>query len=154
SFQIPITDLLLSVVSEELVLRSARLGKRVIPRLTNAHNFLNTHGIYRFLCLLQMQGVAGGLFWDWSPLRDAPFLPRIVSGRVVLARARWRITREELRSLGNTRGTQRWQAVQAWRQQRQFPRWLLLADGDHELPIDLDNVLSVETFLDLIKQRE
>jgi thiopeptide-type bacteriocin biosynthesis protein len=152
--QIPLTDLRVSVVGEQVFLRSTRLGRRVIPRLTNAHNFLGAHGIYRFLCLLQMQGVAGGLLWDWGPLRDAPFLPRVVSGRVVLARARWRIIREELRPLGNTRGTRRWQAVQAWRQQRQLSRWLYLADADHELPIDLDNVLSAETFLDLVKQRE
>jgi hypothetical protein len=30
----------------------------------------------------------------------------------------------------------------------------LLADGDNELPVDLDNVLSVETFVELVKDRE
>ena len=51
----------------------------MIPRLTNAHNFLNAQGIYRFLSLFQMQGVAGWLFWDWGPLKNAPFLPRVFS---------------------------------------------------------------------------
>jgi thiopeptide-type bacteriocin biosynthesis protein len=150
-FQIPITDLLVSVVGEEVVLRSARLGKRVIPRLTNAHNFLNGQGIYRFLPLLQMQGVAGWLFWDWGPLKDAPFLPRVVSGRLVLARARWRINQDELRTLGKTQGSTRWRAVQAWRRQRRLPRLVYLAENDHQLPIDLDNVLSVHTFVELVK---
>jgi hypothetical protein len=143
-----------SVVGEQIILRSARLGRRVIPRLTNAHNFLNAQGIYRFLCFLQGQGVAGGLFWGWGPLGDASFLPRVVHERCVLARARWRMSRDELQTLGKTHGAERWRAVQAWREQRRLPRWLYLADADHELPIDLDNVLSVETFLDLVKQRE
>jgi hypothetical protein len=67
--QIPITDLLVSVAGErgEVVLRSARLGRRVIPRLTSAHNFeWESLGIYRFLCALQSQGVAGEIGWDWG----------------------------------------------------------------------------------------
>ncbi len=153
-FQIPITDLRVSVVGEEIVLRSARLGKRVFPRLTNAHNFANGQGIYRFLCQLQMQGVAGWFFWDWGPLKDAPFLPRIVCGRLVLARARWRLTQEELHSLGKAQGTARWLAVQAWRVERRLPRLVCLAEADNELPIDLDNVLSVETFVELAKNQQ
>src|SRR5262249_52798902 len=90
----------------------------------------------------------------WGPLRDAPFLPRVVRGRFVLSRARWRLTREELNALSKARGTQCWQAVQAWRQQQNLPRWVTLADGDRELPVDLDNVLSVETFVDLVRSRD
>jgi thiopeptide-type bacteriocin biosynthesis protein len=152
--QIPITDLRVSVAGAQVVLRSARLGRRVIPRLSNAHNFLNSQGIYRFLGLLQGQGVAAGTFWDWGPLRDAPFLPRVVHGRLVLSRARWRMTREELTSFGKAQGTQRWQAVQTWRGQHNLPRWVTFADGDRELPVDLDNVLSVETFVDLVRSRD
>src|SRR5216683_1457329 len=60
--QIPVTDLLVSVVGERIRLRSARLGREIIPRLTNAHNFgLRSLGMYRFLCSLQQQGVASGL---------------------------------------------------------------------------------------------
>src|SRR5262249_32256171 len=59
--QIPVTDLRVSVVDGQIVLRSGRLGKRVIPRLTSAHNFHLSQGIYRFLCALQSQGAAGEL---------------------------------------------------------------------------------------------
>jgi thiopeptide-type bacteriocin biosynthesis protein len=152
--QIPVTDLLVSVVGGQVVLRSARLGRRVLPRLTCAHNFHTSQGIYRFLCMLQSQGTAGDLGWDWGPLRDAPFLPRVVSGRLVLARALWRVRPDELKPLGQAGGAARFRAVQRWRAARRLPRWLALADGDNELPIDLDNVLAVDTLVELIKGRE
>jgi thiopeptide-type bacteriocin biosynthesis protein len=152
--QIPVTDLLVSVRGEDIILRSARLGRRVVPRLTSAHNFYMSQGIYRFLGLLQHHGVAAALAWDWGPLREAPFLPRVVSGRLVLCRATWRLAREELRGLGDGRGTARFRAVQDWRVARHLPRWVCLADEDNELPIDLDNVLTVDTLVELVKGRE
>jgi thiopeptide-type bacteriocin biosynthesis protein len=151
--QIPVTDLYVSVVGEQIVLRSARLGRRVIPRLTSAHNFHRSQGIYRFLCALQAQGTAGALGWDWGPLHDAPFLPRVVCGRLVLARASWRVKQEEVKPLSQVRGAQRFGAVQSWRAARRLPRWVALADADNELPIDLDNVLAVDTLVELLKGR-
>jgi hypothetical protein len=41
----------------EIVLRSASLKRRIVPRLTTAHNFRSgTLGLYRFLCAVQGQG--------------------------------------------------------------------------------------------------
>jgi hypothetical protein len=68
-----------------VVLRSARLGCEVLPRLTT-RNFAASHGVYRF-CALQEQGVASAVGWDWGPLYGSAFLPRVVYGRLVLARA-------------------------------------------------------------------
>jgi hypothetical protein len=59
--QIPVTDLRVRVEGGRIVLRSARLNRRVLPRLTSAHNFHAGRGIYRFLCALQSQGTAGEL---------------------------------------------------------------------------------------------
>ena len=152
--QIPLADLLVSVVDEQIVLRSARLGRRVLPRLTCAHAFGASQGIYRFLCALQSQGTAGDLGWDWGPLRHAQFLPRVVSGKLVLCRASWRVSQDELKPLSRERTAMRFRAVRHWRGARRLPRWIALVDGDNELPIDLDNVLAVDTLFELIKGRE
>jgi thiopeptide-type bacteriocin biosynthesis protein len=152
--QLAVTDLCVSVIGEQIILRSARLGRRVLPRLTCAHNFHSSQGIYRFLCELQAQETAGDLGWDWGPLRDAPFLPRVVSGRLVLSRANWQVSRDELRRLSSAHGVARFRAVQEWRTARRLPRWVALADGDNELPIDLDNILAIETFVELVKGEE
>jgi thiopeptide-type bacteriocin biosynthesis protein len=153
--QIPVSDLLVSVRNGRVVLRSARWGKEVIPRLSTAHNFTwRSLGVYRFLCLLQEQGVVGGVGWDWGVLASAPFVPRVTMGRLVLSRACWRLGKEDIQQLTERQGIERFQAAQTWRTERRLPRWVVLADGDNTLPVDLDNVLSVETFAHLVKGRD
>jgi thiopeptide-type bacteriocin biosynthesis protein len=152
--QIPVTDLLVSVRNDRIVLRSRRLGREVVPRLTTAHDEdWRNLGVYRFLCALQRQDVVSELTWDWGPLREAPFLPRVVSGRLVLSRARWKLTEAELLALGQTGTADRFAAVQAWRAERRLPRYVALADRDHQLVIDLDNVLSVAALAHQLRGR-
>lgn len=152
--QIPLTDLLVAVVDDEIVLYSQRLQRRILPRLSSAHNFLLPgSNVYTFLCCLQEQGVASNLAWDWGALASAAFLPRLTYGRLVLARARWRVARAELQPFARLQEVDLWRAVQEWRSQRQLPRWVLLADDDNELPIDLDNILCIECLVDSLKTR-
>jgi thiopeptide-type bacteriocin biosynthesis protein len=153
--QIPVNDLRVSVQGSRIVLRSARLGREVIPRLTSAHNFSRgSLGVYRFLCMLQSQGVLGGVSWSWGALDGAPYLPRVTCGRLVLARATWWMPEDEIKALAKTSGAERYRAVQEWRQRRALPRLVALVDADNELLIDLDNVLSIETFLDVVEERD
>jgi lantibiotic biosynthesis protein len=152
--QIPVTDLMVWVVGNEIRLRSRRLGRRIVPRMTTAHNYGSFGlGLYRFLCQLQGQGVASGLGWSWGPLAGAPFLPRVRHGRTILFRARWTVDREELEKLTKGRGAESFRAVAAWRKSRHLPRQVVLSDGDNGLPVDLESALSVEAFLHLVKRR-
>lgn len=161
--QLPLADLLVAVRGDRIVLRSRRLGREVLPRLSTAHNFrLRSLGVYRFLCALQNQD--GGVFhWSWGPLEQAPFLPRVRCGRLVFARARWRLGDAELAPLARAArggdadtpaGRERlFAAVQALRAAQGLPRFVMLSDGDNELPVDLDNALSVDSFAHLVKAR-
>jgi thiopeptide-type bacteriocin biosynthesis protein len=152
--QIAVADLRVSVRDGRIVLRSARLDREVIPRLTTAHNFgLRSLGVYRFLCALQFQDVSRALGWSWGPLEDAPFLPRIRHGRIVLARARWNLANSEIQSISETAAGAQFEHVQTLRATRSLPRYVVLADGDNELVVDLDNILSVEAFVHLVKGR-
>jgi lantibiotic biosynthesis protein len=152
--QIPLTDLSVTVTEQRVVLRSERLGREVVPRLTSAHNFATGLGLYRFLCALQSQGIVGGLGWSWGPLEGAAFLPRVASGRLVLSRARWRLEEDEIKALTREPGTAAaFAAVQRFRAERRLPRYALLGDGDHELLVDFDNVLSVEAWVDVLDGR-
>lgn len=153
--QIPVTDLLVSVSGNQIVLRSRRLGREVIPRLTSAHNFaMRSLGLYRFLCTLQSQEIAGGVGFSWGPLESAPFVPRVTHGRLVLARAGWWMTAAEIKQLAKAAGADRYAAVQEWRRRRRLPRLVTLADGDNELLVDLDNTLAIDAFLDLVEERD
>ena len=152
--QIPLADLLVSVQGERIVLRSRRLRREVVPRLTTAHNHVTRGlGVYRFLCALQNQQVSPGILWDWGPLAQAPFLPRVVSGRVILSRARWNLTGEDLAVFREPPPASLFTAVQRLRDRRRMPRYLALAEGENELTVDLDNVLSLEALAHEVRGR-
>lgn len=151
--QIPVSDLLLSLVQGRLELHSRRLGRRIVPRLTSAHNYGTGLVLYRFLGLLQGQGSCAGLAWSWGPLEDAPFLPRVRTGRVVLSLARWRIRSDEIAVLKAVRAADRAEEMDRFRKRRGLPRWIVLVEGDHRLPVDLDNPLAVGTLVEELDRK-
>jgi thiopeptide-type bacteriocin biosynthesis protein len=152
--QIELGDLLVSVRGGRVVLRSKRHGREVLPRLTTAHNYSAQPGVYRFLCGLQEQGVAGGLAWHWGALANSAFVPRVTHGRLVLARAQWRVAREESARLIEAGTSARPAALTAWRAERRLPRWVCLTEGDHELPIDLEEPALVAMLLAQMRGRD
>ena len=154
-WQIPVHDLLVTVIGDRIRLRSKSLGREVVPRLTNAHNSsLSSLGLYRFLAALQPQGRIGTVAWSWGPFEAAPFLPRVVSGRLVLCRARWLLTASDIRPLAEASGAARWSLAETWRRDRRMPRLVALADGDNELLLDFHNPLSLDAVVEVIKSRE
>lgn len=158
SRQIPVSDLKVSVSGERIVLRSSKLGREVLPRLTNAHNFRQSGSlpVYQFLCTLQQQGTTSLPGWDWGALGKMPFLPRVVCGRLVLSRARWNLSAADLSSLLQSTSEESFQGLLNLREKLGFPRFVTLAtlDTDSELVIDTENILSVESFIELIRKQE
>jgi thiopeptide-type bacteriocin biosynthesis protein len=152
--RLPVSDLLVSHRHGRFVLRSRRLGREVLPRLTSSHDWSRSPAVYRFLAAIPSQGTAGSVSWSWAPFDRAPFTPRVRWGRLILALAAWWATGTELRGLDGRDPFSRWSAVQAWRQGRRLPRWVCLADGDNKLAIDLDNTLSVDAFVRLTRRRD
>ncbi|HEX8112083.1 MAG TPA: thiopeptide-type bacteriocin biosynthesis protein, partial [Kofleriaceae bacterium] len=151
--QLPLTDLLVSVREGRVVLRSRSLGREVVPRLTNAHNFVNgALGTYRFLASLQSQD-SRALVLALGPLAQLPYVPRIRIGRVVLREASWTLRKAELEPVTGQAGAARIQALRRLRAATRLPRWVCVEDGDNVLPVDLDNALSVDSFAHLVKQR-
>ncbi len=152
--QIAVTDLELAAQGDELILRSLTTGRRVIPRMTNAHRYsARGPSLYRFLCTLQSQGICDALYWRWSPLDNVGFLPRVRCGRLILSRARWQVSKEEIRELIRSRDHELLASVYRWRARRRLPRWVVVVEGDQELPVDFLNVLSIDAFLSLIGRR-
>ncbi len=156
SRQIPIGDLRVGLsTGGRIILSSARHGREVIPRLTSAHNFgIAALGVYRFLCALQRERASRSLGFSWGALDRAPFLPRVSCGRVVLSLATWNLFKDQLAPLRKGKDVDRYRALQRLRAELALPRWVGLADGDNVLPIDLDNVLHVESLAQLVKGRE
>jgi thiopeptide-type bacteriocin biosynthesis protein len=151
--RIPISDLMLSLQNGRLVLSSKRLGREVVVRLTSAHNYQGGLPIYQFLCLLQHEQHSSGGSMRWGALENAAFLPRITSGRVVLSLARWHVSFAELKPLQTGDLASRVRALRELRRAIDLPRMIVVTDSDNALPVDLENALSVDSLLDLIKSR-
>ena len=149
-------DLYVGLAGDRVVLWSRRLGQEIIPRLSSAATYLHhVTDVYRFLASLQDQGVQSSMGFTWGLLASEPTLPRVVHGNLVLAKAQWRLNATELKSIGKARDARgRFLALLALRTTRAMPRHMLLAEGDHELPLDMDNPLSAEAFWGAIKGRE
>ena len=152
-FQIPLQDLMVSVQNGTVVLRSKRLNKRIIPALGNAHNYsYNALPAYHFLCDLQQQNKRSGFGFHWGNMSNQfSFLPRVRYENIILHRATWQLKKSDYEVLTKCKKEELMSAVEAWRNKHQMPKRIMIVQGDNELLIHLDHELSVQTFINEIK---
>jgi thiopeptide-type bacteriocin biosynthesis protein len=72
---------------------------------------------------------------------------------VILSRARWNLTGDDLAAFRAPPGAGQFAAVQRLRERCRMPRYVALADGENELAVDLDNVLSLEMLAHEVRGR-
>ncbi|GGH13542.1 lantibiotic dehydratase [Pedobacter zeae] len=147
--QMPVSDLMISVSNNEIKLRSKRLNKMVIPRLSSAHNYNNGIAVYKFLCDLQHQHGAYNINWDWGILNDQPYLPRVEYKHFILSRARWKITPDvyaEVKAIDTA------QQLNLFLAKYKLPTKVVSIEGDRELLIDFTSVLGLELLTQNLKK--
>lgn len=144
--QIPVSDLLVSVRGNKVILRSRRSGKQVIPRLTCAHNPSAPDGesvIYRFLASVQEQDCAfAGFAWPRA-VEWASRLPRVVYKDCILSPQTWRISLDTPDDLQNSSAAHA--KIEMWRNLYRWPRFVEFVNNDECLLIDLTNPLSIDS---------
>lgn len=146
-FQIPISDLLVSVHNNRVVLRSKRLNKRVIPRLTTAHNFTQGLPIYRFLCDLQRQDAHLNVAWNWGVLHRQTYLPRVRYHRVIVSRATWQLQCDTLTPDNQLKLVAQLTAAGV-------PDQFAVAQADNELLISMHVPASLDLLIHEIKKND
>jgi len=159
SFQISLDDLVVSVRNDRVVLRSRRLQREVVPRLSSNYRWdASMLSVCRFLAALEEQG-SDSVRWSWGPLTNASWLPRVRFGRIVLVREQWRLDEQEMDVLAQAwneegsdpRRARAFRAVQALRIRRALPRYVILLDeddeGDNGEFVDLDHQLLAHAFV-------
>ncbi|MCL2289184.1 MAG: lantibiotic dehydratase family protein [Bacteroidetes bacterium] len=156
-YQILLSDLFISVRQGKIILRSKKLNKEIVPRLSTAHNYsMNAMPVYHFLCDLQTQGLRRGVGFSWGSLSgEFDFLPRAVYKNTILALATWKVKTNDFKKLIEKQNdTEIKSNIQLWRKEKNIPQLALLTEGDNELLIDFENVLSVKMLYSAIKKKE
>ncbi|RZS99431.1 lantibiotic dehydratase family protein [Aquimarina brevivitae] len=154
--QIPIEDLMIAVRGNTIILRSKKLNKRILPRLSNAHNYsAKSLPIYHFLCDLQHQNLRSGLAFSWGPiLQKRPFLPRVIYKDFILAKARWIIPQKNIKAFLKLSDEDLIASITDWSTELNIPNLAQLVEGDNTLLIDFKNLLSIKMWLDTIKHKK
>jgi thiopeptide-type bacteriocin biosynthesis protein len=146
-FQIPVSDLLVGIEANKVIIRSKRLNKEVIPRMTTAHNFsMTTLPVYQFLCDLQYQQIRS-IGWHWGVLDNRPFLPRVSYGKYILSTARWALTKDEVKDFDQKNDEKFVQQFEELKKIKNLPEYILLSQGDNELLLHLKNIFCLKLLL-------
>ena len=82
-------------------------------------------GVCRALLELTSDGQVDFPMFDWGPMAQMPYLPRVRHGRVVLAPAQWRLSATD--------------DLEEWRERWRVPSLVYLASADNRLLLDLDD---------------
>ncbi len=149
--QLPISDLRVSVHDGgRIMLRSVKLNKEVIPRLTTAHNFTSGLPIYRFLCDLQYQDAGMSLGWDWGSLANQTYLPRVQYGNIIVSRATWTIAQ----STAKSSQADLTRLLTDLKARHHLPQYVVIVQGDNELLIDTESQISLDLLLTEFVKRD
>ena len=153
-YQIPLSDLLISVKNgQHLVLRSRRCNRRVIPRLSVAHNYQRGHPFYRFLGDVQFDEQALNVRWHWGLLEKQCFLPRVSYRNIILSRATWTMVTGDYPTL-KAKETDDRQFVEELRRLPHIPRYVQWVENDNELLIDLENPSTLRLLREAFRKKE
>jgi lantibiotic biosynthesis protein len=155
---IPLDDLMVSVDQQrdKVILRSKRLNKEIIPRLSNAHNFSqNSLPLYNFLCDLQYQNIQRNFDLGWTSIAPQTiFSPRLVYKNAILSLASWQFKKEHFSELIACESEVLLTKIVNFCQEWKIPNRFLLADYDNELLVNITNLFSAQIFIDAIKSRD
>ncbi|WP_165026969.1 lantibiotic dehydratase family protein [Dysgonomonas sp. ZJ279] len=152
-----LSDLTLSIKQGRLMIRSKKLNKEILPRLTTAHNYHNSNmPVYRFLCDMQNQTGRNSLYFSWGQLeKELQFRPRVKYKNTILSLATWVVRVREIEHLFVIKEDEKIiSEISIWRKIRSLPQYVLMPDGDNKLLVDWENPLSIHALFSLIKKRE
>lgn len=141
--QIHLNDLYLSIRQNRLVIRSKKLCKEIIPRLTSAYNYAHSDlALFRFLCDIQYQGVQNNLNFNIdSFFPGLSSYPRVKLSNVIISPAKWYLTEHEIQKAGKSVN-----GFHEIRQQKRWPQYIALTQNDQQLVFNLSLEADINLF--------
>ena len=136
--QVCLSDILVGATGDRLYLRWRLTGEEI--RVVQ-HHMLNPHSatnVCRFLLEVSADGWAPLPAFDWGPMAQAPALPRVTRGRLILHPAQWTLAIRQLGgSVPDLAGFGA--SIGNWRARLRAPRHVFLTWADNRLLLDLED---------------
>lgn len=151
--QIRITDILVSVRKDRVVLSSASTGKEIVPRMTNAYNHnLGNLPVYKFLYRIQLQDNMDSWLPVWGDAaRMAPYTPGIRFRNLILLAPTWTFRPADLKAYISSASRQvDKESLLKWKEARLMPDEMVWMHGDEELYFDWRNTNLILAFWDVM----
>lgn len=152
--QLHLSDLMVSVQQNKVVLRSKRLNKIIVPRLSTAHNYRQGLPVYKFLCDLQYQDYHTGIAWQWRIPGETSFLPRVQYGNIILSKSTWILHKKDYPALSKAAAVNYPAIFREIRNSLELPRYVVIKEGDNELLTDLENEAGVNLLITQLLKKE
>lgn len=135
--ELRLADIAVGATLERLYAVHLPTGTEIVPVVSNMVSApAQAPNPIRLLFEIGHEGVRLWEPWNWGPLADAPFLPRVRFQRSILAPAMWRP--DDL--LASVDDPEAWSAaILRWRGRWNVPQHVLLVTNDHRLLVDLKN---------------
>ncbi|MFJ6771447.1 lantibiotic dehydratase [Kitasatospora sp. NPDC091257] len=146
---IPIRELVVGLRSGRFVISWPAGRAEVIGVQGHMLNTARAPVIARFLLDATHDGRCQFTPFSWGPAAGLAFLPRVHTGRTVLALAQWRLDPEGVAPPGS--GDRFPAALSAWRTSWEVPRHVYLAVADNRLLLDLDDAQDIELLQEELK---
>lgn len=154
--RLPLSDIMVAVENNKVVLRSASRGKVIMPRLTSAYNHtLNRLPLFRFLADIPYQFGRSDLSVDLQRFFPGlSFYPAVKYRDTLLFPATWIISGPDLAKIRNASKAELYDRFEVLRLKTSLPDIFALTEGDQQLVIHTRKREDVDLFLGSIGQKE
>ncbi|GHH40777.1 lantibiotic dehydratase [Streptomyces candidus] len=152
--ELRLADIGIGATLDRLTAVHVPTGREIVPVLGNMVSApAQAPNAVRLLWEIGLEGQRVWEPWNWGPLADAPFVPRIRHGSFVLACAVWRLDALRATAAACAQDTAAWgRVVGDWRADWDVPRHVLAVTTDQRLLLDLDDTWHREVLRDQIQR--
>ncbi|MCK5821196.1 MAG: lantibiotic dehydratase family protein [Bacteroidales bacterium] len=152
--QISLNDILVSVENDKVVLSSSLNAKRIIPRLSNAHNYTQRQlAVYEFLVKCGKQ--SGSDIYSLPKEFEAGegFSPGLRFGNLIFRLPQWKLDLSDLKNNMSKEKEDVYFMLKQWAQKNNMPDQVILKEGDRHLYVNWQNQNLVESCWELLRKR-
>lgn len=155
-FIIEITDLMLGVKNNRLILTSKKLNKEIIPCLSDDQKYhYSPLPVFRFLCDMYNPTGRSGITFSWGGINQLlNHLPRIVYKNCILAKASWTLKRDTLEKWFKLDNDMLYQEISKYQKKHNIPNTVIAIDGDHKIFIDFNKKINIPSLIEFAKKKK